>query len=69
VVASGRVRWGLILLLAVGLELLLVPPLTHGEWRYAVPAEGPVAAAGAIGAWLLARGRMHTAASGTGERG
>jgi hypothetical protein len=60
-IASGRVRWGLILLLAVGLELLLVPPLTHGEWRYAVPAEGPVAAAGAIGAWLLARGRLSAA--------
>lgn len=54
VAAAGRVRWGVVLLLAVGLELLLVPPLTHGEWRYAVPAEGPVGAAGAIGAWLLA---------------
>jgi hypothetical protein len=53
--AQGRVRWGLILLLAVGLELLLVPVLTYAEWRYAVPAEGPIACTAAIGAWLLAQ--------------
>jgi len=60
--AQGRVRWGLILLLAVGLELLLIPLLTFAEWRYAVPAEGPIACAAAVGAWLLVqrvrRGRM-----------
>lgn len=53
--ASGRVRWGLVLLLALGLELLLFPALTHGEWRYAVPAEGPLAIAAVVAAWLLWR--------------
>lgn len=52
VLARGRVRWGLILLLAVGLDLLVVPTLTNAEWRYAVPVIGPVAASAAVGAWL-----------------
>jgi hypothetical protein len=54
IAATGRVRWGTILLLAVGLELLLVPTLTHAEWRYAVPAVGPIACAAAVGARPLA---------------
>jgi hypothetical protein len=53
--AAARVRWGIILLLAVGLELILVPPLTHGEWRFTLPAQGPIAAAAAIGGWALWR--------------
>jgi hypothetical protein len=53
--ARGRVRWGLILLLAVASELLLVPVIIHAEWRFAVPAEGPITAAAAVGAWLLAQ--------------
>ena len=53
--AQGRVRWGLILLLVVAVELVLMPTLTHATWRYAVPAVGPIVAAGTVGAWLLAR--------------
>ncbi|MEA2352819.1 MAG: hypothetical protein QOJ14_1233, partial [Thermoleophilaceae bacterium] len=50
--ARGRVRFGLILLLAVALELLLMPVFTSAEWRYAVPAEGAIACAAAVGGWL-----------------
>jgi hypothetical protein len=60
--SSGtRLRWGIGLLLAIGLELVLVPPLTHAEWRYAVPAEGLAAAAAAAGAWAVARRRGGSA--------
>ena len=52
--ARGRVRWALILLLGISFQLLLTPALTHAEWRYAVPVEGPIACAAAVGAWLLA---------------
>jgi hypothetical protein len=47
------VRLGIALMLAVALQLLLVPTLTGASWRYALPTEGPFAAAGALGAWAL----------------
>jgi hypothetical protein len=54
--ARGRQRAVLLLLLGAALLLLLVPSAT-ASWnaRYAVPAGGPLIAAGALGAWLLAR--------------
>jgi hypothetical protein len=52
-VAPRRVRLGIALMLAVALQLLLVPTLTGASWRYALPTEGPFAAAGALGAWAL----------------
>jgi hypothetical protein len=55
VITAGRERWGMVLTLGIGLELLLVPTLTHAEWGYAVPAEGPIAVAAAAG--FLAIGR------------
>ena len=51
--ARGAIRWLMLLLLGASLELIVVPALTHGEWRYVVPAEGPTAAAAALGAWCL----------------
>ena len=54
-VAPRRVRLGITLMLAVALELLLVPTLTGASWRYALPAEGPLAGAAALGGWTLAR--------------
>ncbi len=53
--AGGRIRWFMILLLAVSLELTVAPALTFSEWRYVVPAEGPIAAAAALGVWCLAQ--------------
>ena len=54
VVARGRLRWGLLLLLATALAVMVIPPATV-IWssRYAVPAQGPLVAAAAIGAWAL----------------
>ncbi len=54
VVARGRLRWGLLLLLATALAIMVIPPATV-IWssRYAVPAQGPLVAAAAIGAWAL----------------
>jgi Dolichyl-phosphate-mannose-protein mannosyltransferase len=53
--ARGRQRSVLLLLIGGALLLLLVPSAT-ASWnaRYAVPAGGPLIAAGALGAWLLA---------------
>ena len=65
-VAPRRTRVGILLVLAVALELLVVPVLTGSSWRYALPAEGPLAAAGALGLWALAvrlRPRFGTIAS------
>lgn len=51
--ARGRLRTGLWLLLGMGLLLLIVPSATAiYNARYAVPASGPLVAAGAIGLWL-----------------
>jgi hypothetical protein len=54
VLARGRLRWGLVLLLGTSLGMMLIAPAT-AIWsaRYAVPAGGPIVAAAAIGAWLL----------------
>ena len=47
----GRARWGALLLLGVGLALLLVPVATiFYDYRFAIPALGSLAAAGALGA-------------------
>lgn len=71
--ARGRLRWGVVLLLASALAMMVIAPAT-AIWsaRYAVPASGPIVAAAAIGAWLLAgraRGRLgeYTAAKFTGR--
>lgn len=53
--ATGRLRWGLILLLGLALELALLPAVTHTEWRYVVPAEGPIVVAAALALPLLVR--------------
>jgi hypothetical protein len=52
--AAGALRWGVVLLLGTSLGLMVVAPAT-AIWsaRYAVPASGPIVAAGTIGAWLL----------------
>lgn len=55
VLSTGRLRWNLVLALSIALELLLVPTLTHAEWRFAVPAEGPIAVAAVAAVPLLAR--------------
>jgi hypothetical protein len=54
VFARGRLRWGLVLLLGTSLGMMLIAPAT-AIWsaRYAVPAQGPLVAAAATGAWLL----------------
>jgi hypothetical protein len=54
IAAAGRTRWGMLLMTAFAAELLLVPTLTAATWRYAVPAEGPLVCAAAVGAWALA---------------
>ncbi len=55
VIGKGRTRSGVALLLGIGVIMLLVPPLT-AIWssRYAIPAQGFLLAAGAIGLWLAA---------------
>ena len=52
----GRVRAGLVLMLGFFLISLLVPPATS-IWsaRYAIPVQGIIVAAGAIGAWVVAQ--------------
>src|ERR1019366_9973952 len=53
--ARGRSRWGAVLLASTGMELLLVPALVLGaQWRYAMPALGPLAAGAALGLWASA---------------
>jgi hypothetical protein len=71
VVATGGVRAGIVLLLGAGLLLLIVPSATASySARYAIPAEGPLIAAGAIGAWaLLARYRAGGAPAGSAAPG
>jgi hypothetical protein len=54
-VSRGSARSGLVLFLAVGLLMLLISAATTTYTaRYAVPAQGPLVAAGAIGLWQLA---------------
>lgn len=52
--AAGVLRWGVLLLLGASLAIMVLAPAT-AVWssRYAIPADGPLAACGAIGAWLL----------------
>lgn len=51
-VARGRPRYGAALLLAVAAGLLVFPAFAvKTDWRYAVPAIGPLGAAAAIGGW------------------
>jgi Dolichyl-phosphate-mannose-protein mannosyltransferase len=50
--ARGRVRWALLLLLVSSLELVVLPPLTHSEWRFVLPAQGSIAASAAIASWV-----------------
>ena len=54
VLANGRLRWGIALLLALGCAMMLIPPLT-AIWnsRYAVPAQGFLLASGMLGLWLV----------------
>jgi 4-amino-4-deoxy-L-arabinose transferase-like glycosyltransferase len=54
--SRGRVRASLALLLGAGLLLLIIPSAT-ASWnaRYAVPADGPLVAAGAVGVWVIFR--------------
>jgi hypothetical protein len=53
VLARGRLRRGLVLLLGVSLLLLVIPPAT-AIWsaRYAVPVTGPLLGAAGVGVWL-----------------
>jgi hypothetical protein len=54
VLGRGRVRWAVVLFLMIGFLLVLIPPLTAVyNFRYALPANGPLIAAGAIGLWLI----------------
>ena len=51
----GRARAGTTLFAATALALLFFPILAHGyEFRYVVPAFGPLLAAGALAGWGLA---------------
>ncbi len=55
VLGRGKVRAGVVLLLGASLLAMLVPVATAiYSARYAVPVTGPLVAAGAIGAWLIA---------------
>lgn len=56
VLARGRLRRGVALLLLAALTIMAIAPAT-AIWssRYAIPADGPLAACGAIGAWLVYR--------------
>lgn len=52
----GPRRWAAVLLMAVAGEVVVTPVLVlHAEWRYVMPALGPLAAAAALGGWGLAR--------------
>jgi hypothetical protein len=54
--ARGRVRAGLILLVGAGLLLLLVSAAVVGyNARFAIPAGGPLIAAGVVGLWVILR--------------
>jgi hypothetical protein len=54
VLGRGRVRAALVLFLMVGFLLVLIPPASAVyNFRYALPANGPLVAAGAIGVWVI----------------
>ena len=58
--ARGRVLAGLVLLLGAGLLLLVVSAAVVGyNARYAIPAGGPLIAAGAVGLWVLLRSMLE----------
>jgi Dolichyl-phosphate-mannose-protein mannosyltransferase len=66
VLARGRLRAGLLLLLGTALLLLAVPTaVSVYSARYSIPAAGPLIAAGAIGLWLVWE---RLAGRGTGAR-
>lgn len=67
--ADRRLRAAIVLMLGFAAISMLVPPATS-IWsaRYAIPVGGVVAAAGAIGAWVLAR-RLGPASSEAGRAG
>jgi hypothetical protein len=51
---KGRARAGMILFGATALTLLFFPIFTSGyDYRYTIPAFGPLLAAGALSAWGL----------------
>jgi hypothetical protein len=53
VLARGRMRAALVLFLGASLLLIVIPPATAVyNYRYAIPAAGPLFAAGVIGLWL-----------------
>ena len=54
VLARGRLRAGIVLMLAISAALLIIPPAT-AIWsaRYAVPVSGPLVGCAAVGAWLI----------------
>ena len=59
----GRGRAAIVLLLGTAGALLVIPPATAiYSARYAVPVDGLLAAAGALGAWALLGRRQGTAA-------
>jgi hypothetical protein len=54
VVGRGRPRSMIGVFLIVGLLLVIIPPVTATyNFRYALPANGPLIAAGAVGVWLV----------------
>jgi len=54
--SRGRVRAGLVLLLGTAMLLIVIPSATASfNARYAIPADGPFVAAGAIGLWAVVR--------------
>jgi hypothetical protein len=65
-VSRGPARSGIALFLAIGLLMLLFSAATTTYTaRYAVPVQGPMVAAGAIGLWQLAS-RVRGSRSGSG---
>jgi hypothetical protein len=62
-VASGRARWGILLLGGLGFVMLLIPPATV-IWssRYAIPAQGFIVAGGTLALWTVLH-RLRTTRS------
>lgn len=64
VLARGKLRMGMLLMLGTSAALMIIPPAT-AIWsaRYAVPVTGPLVGCAAVGAWLVAervRGRPRS---------
>jgi hypothetical protein len=51
--SSGRVRWGILLLGGIAVSLLAATAIGTYNARYAIPVNGPLLAAGALGLWAL----------------